>query len=923
MGSLLGFRPPHFSEEEAWLPDWLQHSTIRDAAAAFEVGHLQQSISTGEKRNLSNDDTCKSLHLFLSGEDNSPMNFTSCSSNPDVQYRLHLSSIEESQFTLNPTLSKIQADKSEFNQALSSQQPEAKDIPEKDEVYMVPSQEKSNLQTTGPKSPSFKEVNPKVDTKCRKTDIRDAIELAVAASEALTIHKILKDERLIASSVLEAAIRVKNARLENSGENFGDSIEESNDVDFDFLSDLDHLAMAEAYEDVGLTVTGHDDLSGYGSISHVNDSFASESYKSNAKHKCNEHEGLDVDSGSFSAKKHDQVNYADISLKATHKEHVDYELLGTENADLACDVDPVFNCSVKQTDFCATKVGLQREEFSTGEPTSSQTILRSNEREDKMKNFVPDRFQSRWFGGWTSKNEGSIPPATNDRYKRSVPELFANETSYLSESADIAPDMSSCMQRQDKDKTVSQTSVAPQFAYEKANNDENLVTDDVAASPNASPMDPLCSVVPCSYSSDSVISHNSNHPVNLEKHLDSTVQPNLENLEVDGKKSPTVHRQVASLKTYSMLYPRCDPYLDKEHNRGGSSSAEPNETAKVDNELASLKTYSLLYPRHDPYLHKEHNRCGSSSVEPNETAKVDVELTTQRGNEMTRNVDSIVPRRKRVHFSDAEISFRQAKKFKKIPQTRLKDPAVASRRLTRSKNRPRGKDNKTLLQDLKFLLTGFSIKKHKQIKNLIQKNGGIVYDDIPSAPTPRKKRGSNLPLILCPKKLLTTKFLYGCAVNAAILKVTWLFDSIDEGLILPHLKYKVVLNDAASENHKAENPACYINRLIFDDVAIMLHGKPDFCSKMAKVIKHGGGSVFKTFHWLVKSLYSKKVSLGVIVMEDENGISRQLKQCAFEQKVPMMPFSWIINSLYAGRLVHSSQLKLPDHLINVEVSQEI
>ncbi|XP_076960611.1 uncharacterized protein LOC143637029 [Bidens hawaiensis] len=494
-----------------------------------------------------------------------------------------------------------------------------------------------------------------------------------------------------------------------------------------------------------------------------------------------------------------------------------------------------------------------------------------------MTSLVPDRFQSRWFGGWTLKNEESIPAVANDKHKRTTNEQFANETSSLSESADIAPDMSSCVQiRQDKDTTVSQSSVVLQHAYEYTDNDENLIPGDVALSPNVSPMDLMCSVVPCSYASDSVASQNTEHQENHNHHPGPTVQPNLDNLELNRESSPTIHRQVTSLKAYSMLYPTCAPYLDKEHTRVESSSFKHNQTAEEDTALTG-----------------QHEK---------ETTMV------------SQKVESIVPRRKRVRFSETEICYRQVKKFQKAPQTRLKDPSVAGRicrRVTRSKFKPREvkKTNKTLLQDLKFLLTGFSVKKHKQIKNLIQENGGIVFDDIPSIS--RKKKSSKHPLILCPKKLLTTKFLYGCAINASILKITWLFDSVDEGLILPHKKY-TVLNDHATGNH-----------LIFEDIAIMLHGKQDFCSKMGKVVKHGGGSVFKTFHWLVKSLDSKKVSVGVIVVDDENGISRQLKQCALEQKISVMPYSWIINSLYAGRLLPSPQLKLPDQLVQVEMSEEI
>ncbi|XP_076960614.1 uncharacterized protein LOC143637030 isoform X2 [Bidens hawaiensis] len=314
-GSLSGFHPPHFSEEEAWLPAWLHPCNQPTSTPSQDIGHLQENIVPTQNGNLSNDSTCKSLHLFLSGDDdNSPMSFPSSSTNHQVQYRPRLSSTEESQYSLNPTLSK------------------SKGIPDEGKLII-----------THPKSSTFKEqteANAKVDATCQETDISDAIELAVAASEALTIHKVLKDELIIPSSVLEAAVRLKQARLENSRENLGNSLEESGEVDFDFFSDLDYLTMADAYEDVGLTVANHGDPSAYCSVSHVNDTFGSENYTSNAKHEGN------ILSKGFVLESCEHV---------TRKERVDYESLGAGNADLACDVDPVFNCSVEQADFCATE----------------------------------------------------------------------------------------------------------------------------------------------------------------------------------------------------------------------------------------------------------------------------------------------------------------------------------------------------------------------------------------------------------------------------------------------------------------------------------------------------------------------------------------------------------------------------------------
>lgn len=305
--------PPHFSEDAAWLPPWLHPSTNQQRPIQ-EVGRFQQSIGTRENGILSDIGKCKSFQLFLSGEDNSPMTLPSCSSNHDVQYRLHLSSNGESQYSLNTILSKSESERSAFRQASLLQHPEAKAILEKettevnhnvDEAFIAPIQQRVNLEISSHKSPKSKEqkgINSKVIVKSRKAVMNDAIELAVAASEALTIHEVVKDEPSMklsfASAVLEAAIRVRQARLEDFEETYSSSIEESNEIDFDFLSDLDELSMADAYEDVGLTVLGHGELSGSGSMSHVRDTYASESYVSSSKQKCTEPGGLEVGSAS-------------------------------------------------------------------------------------------------------------------------------------------------------------------------------------------------------------------------------------------------------------------------------------------------------------------------------------------------------------------------------------------------------------------------------------------------------------------------------------------------------------------------------------------------------------------------------------------------------------------------------------------------
>ncbi|KAI3510462.1 hypothetical protein L1887_17475 [Cichorium endivia] len=886
MASLLGFHPPHFSEEAAWLPGWLQPSSIREASnqalqcpsaqGLEEIGCLQQNICTRDNENFSDNGGCKSFHLFLSGEDNSTMNFPSCSSNHEIQYHLHLSTNEESQNLSNPISSKSQLDIFKPNQAQTIHHPNSKVTPE--ENTRNPTPQKGNSGTSGHEPKGQNRKNHKSNPKSRKVDIFNAIELAVAASEALIIHEVVKDEPSTQlsslSSVLEAAIRVKQARLDENQENL--DFEESNEVDF--LSDLDELTMADAYEDVGLMVlTSHGDVSGYESVSHVKDSYG----------------GQENDFGSFSSKE-------DVLLKRGFVldsiEDVDYEALGTQNADLGCDVDhTMFNCSVEQANNCTKEVDLQRER----ELTSCHTILRSSfglyEKEDKMRNLIPDRFQSRWFGGWSGKNEVSIPSVTNDNHKTSVPNPFANESSFLSESP---PDMNSAIQKTEN--TVSQSSIAPKDTHDKMtsnanppsenlhisqsnlppkdthNKNVNSPSKDIAiAEFNSSPIDLLCSVVPCSFSSDTFPLTNHNHTS-----PGPTLQPNLD-----------------TTKTVS---PRNSDFLNEK-----TSPISNNENCTIRRHVSSLKTHSMLScPHYDPYLDKQPTTEKKTNLpltidsQENPVPENPRLLPTEVFKKVKSNVKTcLVPRRKRVRFSEPEIFYPTVKK----PKTRITY-------------------NKRLFEDLTFLITGFSVKKHKEIKNLIQENGGIVLEDIPPLSS-RRKTSQTCPVVLCPKRLLTTKFLYACAVNACIVKVNWLFDSVNDGSILPPKKYTIL----------KENPVTcgmiigmQVNRdyFIFENIAIMFHGKHDFCTKMGKVVRHGGGLVFKSLHWLVKRLESRKVLVGAIVVEGENVISRQLKQCAVERNVRVVSFDWIIRSLYAGRVLPSCEFSY-ENRVYMEMSEEI
>lgn len=117
----------------------------------------------------------------------------------------------------------------------------------------------------------------------------DAIELSIAASEALVIHEVFKDEplsrRFPASTVLEAALQVKQARLEawkESNETCNCATVEIPEIDS--LSECEDLRMEDAFQDVGLSACDSADLHINGlSLSHVKDTLASQTQSCSGK----------------------------------------------------------------------------------------------------------------------------------------------------------------------------------------------------------------------------------------------------------------------------------------------------------------------------------------------------------------------------------------------------------------------------------------------------------------------------------------------------------------------------------------------------------------------------------------------------------------------------------------------------------------
>ena len=49
--------------------------------------------------------------------------------------------------------------------------------------------------------------------------------------------------------------------------------------------------------------------------------------------------------------------------------------------------------------------------------------------------------------------------------------------------------------------------------------------------------------------------------------------------------------------------------------------------------------------------------------------------------------------------------------------------------------------------------------------------------------------------------------------------------------------------------------------------------------------QHGGGQIFKTLQGLIQTLETGKISMAVLVAEEESCASRHLRQCAMDQNI--------------------------------------
>lgn len=633
--------------------------------------------------------------------------------------------------------------------------------------------------------------------------------------------------------------------------------------------------------------------------------------------------------------------------------------------------------------------------------------------------------------------EVDVPIQLEQSNNKGIPKFYVNETSSLSESADVAPDENSFVQKHETgSKIASQSSIPFEGVNNKADEEISFCQDVISSAQSF--VDPLCSFVPCSVSAVDASSPQTINVAAAQKqlleveNLQRTSDFNAEFINRDRQDVPTftvegfenpVKRQLTLLKTYSTLSPINDPNLEKrscfrnhlvpsecheeiislEQNIGciwswdkryckgllsvGSASKfaagrENEETYKTtvtgnpyavatncteNNDKLVSHGAGLLEPLKESRLPPFPNRgtCRSHAskligdvnnsfgkTNPDEAGVQETVVMLHNLSEERNNyLETQVPIRKRIRLSEVEVDLRQNRDIEKLQSSHKFHSATRASEMSKNSNACRDSQlqyvkrcstscrkyvKRLIFQGIKFLLTGFSSQKEKEIEVLIQKYGGLVLLDIPP-PNSQGKRCSRshsqqLPVVICPKKLKTTKFLYGCAVNAFILKAKWLTDSVAAGSTVSPAKYMILSSQADLKRTGITEPICRDNhKYIFGRVGIMLHGKPSFCTKFAVIVKHGGGQVFKTLHWLVLSLETQKNIVGVIVAENERRVSRHLRHCAFEKKIAMVPASWIIKSLHIGMLLPQTQDKhipsptvnVPEFPISIEWSEEI
>lgn len=156
---------------------------------------------------------------------------------------------------------------------------------------------------------------------------------------------------------------------------------------------------------------------------------------------------------------------------------------------------------------------------------------------------------------------------------------FAGETSFLSESAHIAPDENSFVQIQETRCHIGSQSSIRIEDFQDETSHRIIPSQDLVKSSSLSFIDPLCSVVPCS--------------ISLNNDAESTAIQYQKHVEIDAENQfgPVPELQVENSQGTSSLN------AEFQHAEGkGTSAVKEDYSCSVRKLTASLKSYSTVFP---------------------------------------------------------------------------------------------------------------------------------------------------------------------------------------------------------------------------------------------------------------------------------------------------------------------------------------
>lgn len=192
--------------------------------------------------------------------------------------------------------------------------------------------------------------------------MNDAVEMSISASEALVIHEVLRtmsfSKSLPAAAVLEAALQVKQARLEvwkESNETCCNRLtKEISESDFQLESE--DLNMEDTDHDVGLSASQYSLQGDHLTVSQVKDTLDSENCGYDGKSKSEEVLPPNIShlqhSDNFVNQKLEDVRENDLQLKQSiviESSHNDWqnkvinESMGLDTTSISCDNNPMLH----------------------------------------------------------------------------------------------------------------------------------------------------------------------------------------------------------------------------------------------------------------------------------------------------------------------------------------------------------------------------------------------------------------------------------------------------------------------------------------------------------------------------------------------------------------------------------------------------